>query len=84
MDTVRSADGTTIAFDRFGSGPPLIFVVGVALPLIAHDMRLDAATQGLVGAAAPLGARAVGGIALVVLASVGASRRRQAPAPVQV
>jgi pimeloyl-ACP methyl ester carboxylesterase len=28
METVRSADGTTIAFDRFGAGPPLIIVVG--------------------------------------------------------
>lgn len=28
MKTVRSADGTAIAFDRFGAGPPLIMVVG--------------------------------------------------------
>ncbi len=28
VKTVRSADGTTIAFDRFGDGPPLILVVG--------------------------------------------------------
>ena len=28
METVRSADGTIIAFDRTGSGPPLIVVVG--------------------------------------------------------
>ena len=28
MDTVRSADGTTIAFDRTGDGPPLIIVGG--------------------------------------------------------
>jgi pimeloyl-ACP methyl ester carboxylesterase len=27
-DTVRSADGTTIAFDRSGDGPPLIVVTG--------------------------------------------------------
>jgi phosphoglycolate phosphatase-like HAD superfamily hydrolase len=26
--TVRSADGTTIAFDRTGEGPPLIVVLG--------------------------------------------------------
>jgi pimeloyl-ACP methyl ester carboxylesterase len=26
--TVRSADGTTLAFDRYGDGPPLILVVG--------------------------------------------------------
>src|SRR5579864_7067113 len=28
MDTVRSADGTTIAFSRAGQGPPLILVDG--------------------------------------------------------
>lgn len=28
MYTVRSADGTAIAFDRFGQGPPLVIVVG--------------------------------------------------------
>ena len=28
MEDVRSADGTRIAFDRLGSGPPLILVVG--------------------------------------------------------
>ncbi len=28
MDKVRSEDGTPIAFERIGEGPPLIFVVG--------------------------------------------------------
>ena len=28
MDTVASADGTVIAFDRYGSGPPVIMTVG--------------------------------------------------------
>jgi pimeloyl-ACP methyl ester carboxylesterase len=28
MDTVASTDGTVIAFDRFGSGPPVIMTVG--------------------------------------------------------
>jgi pimeloyl-ACP methyl ester carboxylesterase len=28
MDTVRSHDGTTIAFDRAGDGPPIVTVVG--------------------------------------------------------
>lgn len=28
MDTVRSADGTSIAFDRTGDGPPLVLVSG--------------------------------------------------------
>jgi pimeloyl-ACP methyl ester carboxylesterase len=28
MKTVESADGTTLAYDRFGDGPPLIVVVG--------------------------------------------------------
>src|SRR2546429_9881818 len=27
MDTVASADGTTIAFDRYGDGPPVIMAV---------------------------------------------------------
>src|SRR5918995_2722784 len=27
-ETIRSADGTTIAFDRYGDGPPLILVGG--------------------------------------------------------
>src|SRR5258708_33868678 len=28
VSTVRSRDGTTIAFERLGNGPPLILVVG--------------------------------------------------------
>jgi pimeloyl-ACP methyl ester carboxylesterase len=28
METVRSADGTTLAFDRFGEGPALVMVLG--------------------------------------------------------
>lgn len=28
MDTTQSADGTTIAFDRYGDGPPLVLVSG--------------------------------------------------------
>ena len=28
MKTVRSSDGTTIAYDQWGEGPPLIFVGG--------------------------------------------------------
>jgi pimeloyl-ACP methyl ester carboxylesterase len=28
METVRSSDGTEIAFDRSGDGPPLVLVVG--------------------------------------------------------
>ena len=28
MDTVASADGTVIAFDRYGGGPPVIMIVG--------------------------------------------------------
>ena len=31
METVTSADGTTIAYERTGSGPPLVLVHGVAL-----------------------------------------------------
>ena len=41
-DTVRSSDGTTIAFDRSGEGPPLVLVGGAlsdraaAAPLAGH------------------------------------------------
>src|SRR6476659_584207 len=40
-DTVRSADGTTIAFDRTGDGPPLILVSG-AMGTRAHAADLAA------------------------------------------
>ena len=29
-ETIRSADGTTIGFDRHGDGPPLILVGGAS------------------------------------------------------
>jgi pimeloyl-ACP methyl ester carboxylesterase len=38
-DTVRSRDGTTIAFDRSGDGPPLILVSG-AMGTKAHAVEL--------------------------------------------
>jgi pimeloyl-ACP methyl ester carboxylesterase len=38
METVTSADGTTIAFDQIGSGPPLVLVAGAAC-----DRRQDQA-----------------------------------------
>lgn len=28
MNKVVSSDGTTVAFDRSGEGPPLVYVVG--------------------------------------------------------
>ncbi len=28
MNTVRSSDGTTIAFDQWGEGPPVIYAGG--------------------------------------------------------
>jgi pimeloyl-ACP methyl ester carboxylesterase len=37
METVTSADGTTIAFDQFGAGPPLVLVSGASC-----DRRIDA------------------------------------------
>jgi pimeloyl-ACP methyl ester carboxylesterase len=37
MDTVRSADGTTIAYDRTGDGPPLIVVGGALSDRSAAD-----------------------------------------------
>jgi pimeloyl-ACP methyl ester carboxylesterase len=38
METVTSADGTTIAFDQLGAGPPLVLVSGASC-----DRRIDAA-----------------------------------------
>lgn len=58
----------------------------IAAPVFGVLMSLEpgvAAIAGLLVLDQGLGLRAVGGIALVVLASVGASRRREAPAPVQ-
>src|ERR1017187_1689578 len=45
MQTVRSADGTAIAFDRSGAGPALILVVGA--------LQDRAATRALAAALAP-------------------------------
>ena len=45
MDTVASADGTTIAFDRYGDGPPVIMAVA------AFNTR--SATDALARALAP-------------------------------
>lgn len=43
METVTSADGTTIAFDQIGNGTPLVLVAGASC-----DRRVDAAiAQGL-------------------------------------
>ena len=36
MDTVTSRDGTTIAFDRFGDGPPVILVCGGSTDRMAN------------------------------------------------
>lgn len=58
----------------------------IAAPVFGVLMSLEpgmAAIAGFLVLDQGLGARALGGIALVVLASVGASRRRDAPAPVQ-
>ena len=46
MDTVASADGTVIAFDRYGDGPPVIMTVG------AFSTRSQ--TEPLAKALAPL------------------------------
>jgi pimeloyl-ACP methyl ester carboxylesterase len=45
METVTSADGTTIAFDQIGSGPPLVLVSGAACDR-AVDARI---AEGLGG-----------------------------------
>ena len=36
METVTSSDGTTIAFDRLGDGPPLILVCGASTDRMAN------------------------------------------------
>ena len=37
MDTVRSGDGTTIAFDRLGEGAPVILVSGASTARAVHE-----------------------------------------------
>jgi pimeloyl-ACP methyl ester carboxylesterase len=44
METVQSADGTTIAYDRAGDGPPIVFVPGA----IQHR-AIDQTTGALAG-----------------------------------
>jgi len=44
-----------------------LFIIAVALPLVAADFKPDATTQGLIGAAAPLGA-VIGAVAVGRLA----------------
>ena len=44
MDKVESADGTSIAFERMGAGPPLILVCGASCP--ASRMHPTAAALG--------------------------------------
>jgi pimeloyl-ACP methyl ester carboxylesterase len=46
MSTVQSADGTTIAYDRLGSGPPLIVVGGAT----CDRARTRPTAEGLAGA----------------------------------
>ena len=41
MENVTSADGTTIAFDQLGEGPPLVLVAGASC-----DRSVDAALAG--------------------------------------
>jgi pimeloyl-ACP methyl ester carboxylesterase len=36
MDTVRSSDGTIIAFDRLGEGPPIVLVSGASCARAVH------------------------------------------------
>src|SRR3981081_3154927 len=41
MDTIRSKDGTTIAFDKHGSGPALILVAGATSTRSSKAGRAD-------------------------------------------
>jgi hypothetical protein len=45
METVGSTDGTSIAFDRYGHGPPIV-LVGGAFQYRAFDPRTAAMAQG--------------------------------------
>ena len=45
MEKVTSADGTTIAFDQLGAGPPLILVSGASV-----DRSIDAALASALAA----------------------------------
>jgi pimeloyl-ACP methyl ester carboxylesterase len=41
MDTVRSSDGTTIAFDRLGEGAPVILVSGASTARAVHQQLAE-------------------------------------------
>jgi len=43
METVRSKDGTVIAYDKVGQGPPLILVDGALCYRVSGPMRSLAA-----------------------------------------
>jgi pimeloyl-ACP methyl ester carboxylesterase len=45
MNTVTSSDGTTIAFDRLGDGPPLILVCGGSTDRMANAPLAELLTQ---------------------------------------
>jgi pimeloyl-ACP methyl ester carboxylesterase len=45
METVTSADGTTIAFDQLGSGPPLVLVAGASCDRGQDQPIADALAQ---------------------------------------
>ena len=53
METVNSQDGTSIAFDRFGDGPPVVLVCGGSVdrmsnaplaPLLAERFTVSTTT----------------------------------------
>jgi hypothetical protein len=59
MNTVTSADGTTIAYDRTGGGPPLILVDGAfcgrafgPMPALAPLLEKHFTSTGTTGAGA--------------------------------
>jgi pimeloyl-ACP methyl ester carboxylesterase len=41
MDTVRSSDGTTIAFDRLGEGAPVVLVSGASTARAVHGQLAE-------------------------------------------
>ncbi len=86
LETVRSADGTSIAFDRWGAGPPLLVLPGALCDrntfapltaLMASDFEvftLDRRGRGASGDTAPYAvAREVEDIAAVIGAAGGSA-----------
>jgi hypothetical protein len=60
VNTVRSADGTHIAFDRLGEGRPVILVTGASISRAIHAQLAELLDAGRRGGAMELFMRTVG------------------------